>query len=379
MTNESPQNSQTPALRIEGSRLFTQWLLNEKLSIAFTTYQASKICFVGLKSDGNLHVFERTFDRCMGIALEKKTLWLASRYQLWRFTNVLNPTQVHNNHDALYVPLTGHTTGDVDIHDIAILPDGRPVFVVTLFNCVATVGVDESFIPIWKPPFISSLVAEDRCHLNGLALDEGRPRYVTMVSRTDVVEGWREHRTEGGVVIDMWNDKVVCEGLSMPHSPRVHRGKLWLLNAGTGEFGFVDMNRGRFEPVAFCPGFLRGLSLIDNFALVGMSKPRENRSFNDLPYNIRLNQEQVAPRCGIQVIDFNTGAATHTLTIEGVVDELYDVIALPGVTRPMALGFRTSEIQHYLKVGEMSPGLGLLSGKGTMSPPAVSPKKRSRK
>ncbi|MBF0428449.1 MAG: TIGR03032 family protein [Magnetococcales bacterium] len=345
-----------PILNIDGSRLFTRWLEQERVSLAFTTYQASKIFFIGLKSDGSMSVFERTFDRCMGIAQREQTLWLAARFQLWRFANIVEAGQTHEGHDALYVPMAGHTTGDVDIHDIAIMPDERPVFVVTLFNCVATLGINESFIPIWKPPFISKLVAEDRCHVNGLALDQGRPRYVTMVSRTDVVEGWREHRVGGGLVMDMWSNEVVCTGLSMPHSPRVHKGKLWLLNAGTGEVGYIDHTNQRFEPVAFCPGFLRGLSMVGDYAVVGLSKPRENRSFNGLPFNDRLEREQVAPRCGIQVIDLKTGAATHSLSIEGFVDELYDVVAIPGVRQPMALGFRTREIHHFLKVGEMNHG-----------------------
>ncbi|MBF0627395.1 MAG: TIGR03032 family protein [Magnetococcales bacterium] len=350
---DAPPSSPEPTLRIDGSRLFAHWLEQERVSLAFTTYQASKIFFIGLKPDGGMAVFERTFDRCMGIARWEKTLWLAARFQLWRFADVLDPGQLHDGHDALYVPMTGHTTGDVDIHDIAILPDGRPVFVVTLFNCVATVGVNESFVPLWKPPFISRLVAEDRCHINGLALDEGRPRYVTMVSRSDIVEGWREHRVGGGVVMDMWNNEVVCTGLSMPHSPRVHQGKLWLLNAGTGEVGFVDFARQQFEPVAFCPGFLRGLSLVGDYAVAGMSRARENRSFNGLPFNDRLARERIAPRCGLQVVDLKSGAATHSLAIEGFVDELYDVVTLPGIVRPMALGFRTREIHHVIKVGAM--------------------------
>ncbi|MBF0418469.1 MAG: TIGR03032 family protein [Magnetococcales bacterium] len=352
-TSQTPP--QEPILRIDGSRLFTRWLDQERVSLIFTTYQASKIFFIGLKPDGSMSVFERTFDRCMGIAHRGRTLWLASRFQLWRFTDILESSQTHEGHDALYVPMTGHTTGDVDIHDIAILPDGRAVFVVTLFNCVATTGESDSFVPIWKPPFISRLVAEDRCHINGLAVDQGRPRYVTMVSRTDVVEGWREHRVGGGVVMDMWHDEVICTGLSMPHSPRVHQGKVWLLNAGTGELGFVDPNRQAFEPVAFCPGFLRGLSLVGNYAVVGMSKARENRSFADLPFHDRLEREKVAPRCGIQIVDLKSGAATHTLTVEGVVDELYDVVAVPNIIRPMALGFRSREIHHILKVADLNP------------------------
>ncbi|MBF0156978.1 MAG: TIGR03032 family protein [Magnetococcales bacterium] len=345
------------AVRLEGSRLFSSWLREQRASLVFTTYQASKIFFIGLKADGSLSVFERTFDRCMGLAWQGKSLWLASRYQLWRLVDILDPGGQHQGHDALYLPMTGHTTGDVDVHDLAILPDGRPVFVVTLFNCVATVGVNESFIPLWKPPFISRLVAEDRCHLNGLALDEGRPRYVTLASRSDVVEGWREHRHDGGLVMDLDTDTVICEGLSMPHSPRLHQGRLWLLNAGTGELGFVDRQRRRFEPIAFCPGFLRGLAFSGDHAVVGLSKPRGSRSFQGLALNARLDREGVAARCGVQVVDLRSGAATHALLLEGVVEELYDVAVIPGSLRPMALGFRTPEIHHTLRVGEMAPGL----------------------
>ncbi|MBF0422150.1 MAG: TIGR03032 family protein [Magnetococcales bacterium] len=349
-----------PRLRMDGSRLLTQWLRLQRVSLAFSTYQANKVFFLGLKPDGQLSVFERTFDRCMGLAAQGGLLWLASRFQLWRFASLLDPGQSHDGYDALYVPMAGHTTGDIDIHDIAILPDGRPVFVVTLFNCVATLGVNDSFIPIWKPPFISRLVAEDRCHMNGLTLDNGRPRYVTMVSGSNIVEGWRQHRHEGGLVMDMWNESVVCEGLSMPHSPRLYRGRLWLLNAGTGELGFVDQEAKKFEAIAFCPGFLRGLAFIGDFAVVGMSKARKNGSFNDLPFHERLVREQVTPRCGLAIVDIRTGATTHSLTIDGVIDELYDVVTLPDFVRPMALGLRTQEIHHYLKVGSMNAALGLL-------------------
>ena len=113
-----------------------------------------------------------------------------------------------------------------------------------------------------------------RCHLNGLALVDGEPAYVTAVSRSDVPSGWRERRQDGGCVIDVRSNEVILTGLSMPHSPRWYRGKLWLLNSGTGDFGYVDEKTGAFEPLAFCPGYLRGLAFHGDCAVVGLSLER---------------------------------------------------------------------------------------------------------
>src|SRR5690606_29974768 len=125
-----------------------------------------------------------------------------------------------------------------------------------LFGCLATTSETHSFVPLWKPPFASRLAAEDRCHLNGLALKDGRPKYVTAVSQSDVADGWRDQRTRGGCVVDVESNEIIATGLSMPHSPRWYRDRLWLLNSGTGFLGTLDTGSGRFEEVAFCPGYL---------------------------------------------------------------------------------------------------------------------------
>jgi len=138
--------------------------------------------------------------------------------------------------------------------------------------------------------------------------------------------------------------------LSMPHSPRWHQGRLWLLNSGTGEFGHVDLESGRFVPLTFCAGYLRGLAFHGDFALVGLSKPRHNRTFSGLALDRNLQDRQAEARCGVQVIDLRSGDAVHWLRFEGLVDELYDVVALPGVRRPMALGFKTDEIGRVLSI-----------------------------
>jgi len=338
-------------LELTGSRQFISWLTEHQISLSFSTYQAGKLFFVGLSDRQELSVFERTFARCMGIGLDPQTqaLWVANLYQIWRFENALKPGQSHQGYDRVYVPQVGFTTGDVDAHDIAVDQQG-PVFVNTLFSCLARPSERYSFEPCWQPSFISRLAAEDRCHLNGLALKDRLPAYVTCVSQTDVNEGWREHRQAGGIVIDVQTNEIVADGLSMPHSPRWYQNRLWVLNSGQGEFGYVDLESGRFEPLAFCPGYLRGMSLHGDFALVGLSKPRRKQSFEGLALQQKLESKNVKPRCGLPVINIKTGDIVHELRIEGVVEELYDVCVLAGVKRPMAIGFMTEEIRHMLSL-----------------------------
>lgn len=337
-----------PSLRLEGSRLFASWLAAAKVGLAFTTYQAGKLFLIGMKPDGRLSVFERSFERCMGLSGDRDGLWMASLWQVWRFENFLDPGETHEGHDALYVPVTGHTTGDIDVHDIHATPEG-PVFVATRLNCLATTGRRFSLRELWRPPFIDRLAVEDRCHLNGLALRDGRPAFATAVSRSNLAEGWREHRRDGGVVLDIGSGEAVATGLSMPHSPRWHAGRLWLLQAGTGEFGTVDLASGRFTPLCFLPGFARGLAFAGGHAVIGVSRPRENRTFDGLALNDRLARERASPRCGLWIVNLATGDIEHRLEIEGVVEELYDVAVLPGAIRPMAVGFRTDDIRFLIR------------------------------
>ena len=210
-------------------------------------------------------------------------------------------------------------------------------------------------MPLWKPPFLSRLAAEDRCHLNGLALEHGKAKYVTAVSQSDVADGWRDRRHDGGCVIDVESSEIIATGLSMPHSPRVYRDKLWLLNSGTGYFGFIDRATGQFEKVPFCPGYLRGLSFHGDYAIVGMSKSRASKTFSGLALDENLKASDAEARCGVQVIDLKSGDVVHWIRIEGVVSELYDVVGLPGVVRPQALGFKTDEIRRVLRVGDEQP------------------------
>ena len=339
---------QAPSLELVPSRQFPEWLAEQQASLAFTTYQAGKIFLIGTQTNGRLSVFERTLERCMGLAVSETGFYVSTLYQLWRFENALKPGQDANGYDRLYVPQLGYVTGDLDVHDIGIDADGRVVFVNTLFGCLARASERYSFEPFWRPPFLARLAAEDRCHLNGLAMRDGAPAYVTAVSESDIADGWREHRRDGGCVIDVASNEIVVRGLSMPHSPRWHDGRLWLHNSGTGEFGHVDLEAGKFEPVCFCPGYLRGLSLVGDFAVMGLSKPRENKTFTGLALDDALAEHKAEARCGLYVVDLRSGDVAHWLRIDGIVEELYDVAILPGVSRPMAIGFKSDEVRRTI-------------------------------
>ena len=353
------QNERLP-LDVTCSRQFTRWLAEQHLSIAFTTYQAAKLFLVGLQANGKLSMHKRTMPRCMGMTSHGNSLYVSSLYQLWRFENILGQGDAHDGFDRVYAPQVGYITGDVDMHDMAVDRDGRLVFVNTLFACLATVSETHSFQALWQPPFVSKLAAEDRCHLNGLAMRDGIPAYATAVSEGDVMDGWRDFRRDGGVVIDIAADEVVLRGLSMPHSPRWHQGRLWLHNSGTGEFGWLDFDAGRFEPVCFLPGYLRGLDFVGDFAVVGLSKPRENKEFNGLQLQDRMVAKKATPRCAIVVIDLRSGDAVHWLRMDGAVSELYDVSILRGCRRPMAVGFLTDEIRRVFRVPPFIRSGGLM-------------------
>ncbi len=345
-----------PPTRDRGFEIFTSrqlpaWLAGQNASLAITTYQTGTLFLVGLKLDGRLSVHSRNFNRAMGLWSDGQTLWLGTAYQLWRFENLLEPGQRQDGRDRLYAPLAGHTTGDVDIHDIAVLDDGQVVFVNTLFSCLAAPDARQSFRPLWQPPFISRLAPEDRCHLNGLAVRDGKAAFVTCVSRSDAAAGWRDRRADGGVVVEVASGEVVLAGLSMPHSPRWYRDTLYVLNSGSGDFGRVDLDRGRFEPIAFVPGYLRGLTFLGDYAVIGASKPRQNRTFTGLALDENLRRRDVEPRCGLYVVDLANGSIVDWLNIEGALGELYDVAVLPDVACPAALGFKTEELRRIIKLG----------------------------
>ena len=330
------------------SRGLAQWLASNRISLGISSYQSGRLYLVGSDKQGRVSFFERIFERAMGIVGNAQRIYLGSLFQLWRFENVLRPNEViHQQFDKCYVPRNAQTIGDLDIHELGIRKNGKVVFVNTKYSCLAELSQTHSFKAIWKPDFISKLAPEDRCHLNGLAMVDGEPRYVTAVCRSDSVDGWRDRRHDGGVVIDITTNEIVCEGLSMPHSPRWANGKLWVLNAGTGHLGWVDFATKKFVPLVFVPGFARGLSIVGNVAAVGLSKPR-NQRFEGLQLDEELSKRDADPWCGIQIISLSNGDVMNWIRFEGDITEIFDISFLPNVRNPMLVGLRTAEIRELI-------------------------------
>lgn len=331
---------------------FTQWLAEQQVSLALTNTLGHSLFLIGLKSNGELSVCESKFDRCMGLtAVDSNTLYMVTRFQIWRLENALSPGQIlETGADRLYLPQMAYTTGVLNIHDIAVDKDNAIVFVATRFNCIAKVSQTKNFEPLWRPPFINRIVAPDHCHLNGFALRQGKLAYASSFSQTDTHEGWRQFQRNGGTITDIATNEIVVSGLSMPHSPRVYQDQLWLAQSGAGEFGRVDIQAGKFEPMVFGAGFLRGLAFWRNFAIVGSSKPRHSDFFNDLVLGERLASQSLAPLRGLHIIDLKAGEIAHSLSLEGVQGEIYDVVVLPGVRRPIALS-TTDDLQKHVTVG----------------------------
>lgn len=336
-------------------RLLTQL----DISLAVSSYQSGLLYLLGRNPQGGLHVHEAAVPKPMGLSWQGNGQFiLAGDMEILRFEDVLGPREkINDSFDGCFVPRQVYLTGRLDAHDVGVDANGRIVFVNTRFNCLATLSERHCFSLIWQPQFIDRIVDEDRCHLNGLAMRKGEPAFVTAVSRSNTVDGWRDRRVGGGVVVDVRRGRIVCEGLSMPHSPRWYGDQLWLLNSGTGELGVVedlpaetapkDAPLGRFRPVAFCPGFPRGLAFCGGFAVVALSKPRYAR-FEGLPLDQRLQEADSAPWCGVQIIDLKTGTCAEWFRIDGDIGELYDVEVLPGYNAPMALSLGTPEVANLI-------------------------------
>jgi len=302
-------------------------------SLLVTTYQAGKLVVV--RSDGGvINTHFRAFNKPMGLAVGRGRLAIGTAVDVWEFRNVpavsakLDPP---GKHDACYLPRSAHVTGDVQIHEMAYVGD-EVWFVNTRFSCLATHDPDHSFAPVWRPKFISQLTPDDRCHLNGVGLVDGRPRWVTALGETDTSGGWRENKKSGGILIDMDSHEIVARGLSMPHSPRWHAGRLWLLESGTGSLGHVDLDTGRYEPIVHLDGFTRGMEMVGNLAFVGLSQVRETAVFSGIQITERLQEAERT--CGVWVIDIQRGQVIAFLKFEEAVQEIFAVALLPGMRFP---------------------------------------------
>ncbi len=316
---------------------FADWLYRESLNLFVSTYQHDRLLALSADGSRNLTVSSWPLDRPMGLAVSDSAIRVATRFGIREY----RPEPAAADFEPVRYRLASTAlTGFLDAHDLAVSEAGDFLLIDTLHSCLRRIDGSEVCEPLWRPPFVTELVPEDRCHLNGLAVADGRPRYATAVGRSDAPEGWRTESRGGGVLWDLACDEPIATGLSMPHSPRIHGGRIWLLNSGTGELGYVAPTGGDFEPVCRFPGFLRGLVFYREKAIAGVSRTRRGRGWPGDCGGTGSGEENEAI-CGLAVVDWATGDLRYLLEFAPPLSELYDVQLLIGSRRPALAGVRS--------------------------------------
>jgi uncharacterized protein (TIGR03032 family) len=329
---------------------FTAWLGQAGITIALT--KGNSLVLIGPGDGESLAYSDCQFGGCLGLAaVGSETLFLATRYQIWRLENALPPDQVSEaGHDRLFLPQMAWTTGALQVRDLAIADhDGRVTFVNGLFSCLAAPSTRLNFEPRWLPPFVSALAPEDRCHLSGVAHEGGRAAFVTSASRSDQPNGWRNDLRGGGVIVSVPAGEPVVTGLSMPCSPVMRDGRLWLCLGGSGELAMLDLKESSMTRVAALPGFARGLALCGGYALVGVSGPRRGETFSGLPLADRLPDTRSVVG-GIYVIELGSGQIEHSLLFSGGSNEIHALATLPGVRSAAAVPFAGADVQELVSI-----------------------------
>ncbi len=331
---DCPKMKHPAPLRAVHTTNFPALLRQLGASLLVTTYQAGKLALVREEGD-HLNTHFRAFQAPMGMALSGDRLAIGTKMQVWEYVDVpaVAATLVPpGQHDACFLPRSSHVTGNIQIHEMAWGVGAELWVVNTRFSCLCTLNGSASFAPRWRPPFVSALEPTDRCHLNGVGMVNGRPRYITTLGEADEPMGWRANKAKGGIVMDVASGEVITRGLSMPHSPRWHAGRLWVCESGTGTFGYIDPNTGKYEPIVEAPGFTRGVDFAGNLAFVGLSQVRESAVFSGIPITERLAEDERT--CGLCVIDLTSGKVLALLRFETTVQEVFAVTVLSGRRYP---------------------------------------------
>jgi uncharacterized protein (TIGR03032 family) len=335
------------------SRGFGDWLISHRVGLVCSAHQTGYLLFVGVRADGKPVPSAASFSFAMGLAASSQRIYLGTQKEIWRLENILASDELANDmFDRFYAPRAAQLTGDINIHELGVDGDGNVLFINTRYSCLATISDSRAFKPLWKPKFISRLAPEDRCHLNGLAMADGRARYVTACSTGDVLESWRNKQRDGGVLVDIETDAIVADGLSMPHSPRIWGDALYLLESGRGYLVRIDRQSGKREDVTFCPGFARGLAFVAHYAVVTISLRRRGNS-GSLPLHETMAATGAALCCGLLVIDLRNGDIVQWLRLRGDVTELFDVGVIANIRCPRGIGPNAPGLQEAMRGEEM--------------------------
>ena len=321
-------------------------LLNKlNCSIALSTYQAGKVVMISPHPDNErITTLPRTFRKPMGIAVKGDRMAISIKDEVIVFQNSRQLAEHYPNkknvYDSLWLPRATYYTGLVDMHDIDFGDDG--IYAVnTSFSCICKVDGEFNFTPYWKPNFIDAVAPGDLCHLNGMVVLNGKPKYVTALGSTNTPQGWKENIINGGVLMDVENNEILLDGLAMPHSPKMYNNELYMLTSANGEFIKVNLETNTYETIKKFDGFCRGLSIYKDFAFIGFSKLRKNSStFAKLSFSDKANFS------GIKVIHIPTKAEVGEIIYETSVDEIYEVSIFENSIRPNILNTH-DEIHKY--------------------------------
>jgi uncharacterized protein (TIGR03032 family) len=325
-------------------------LHQQRASLAITTYQAGKLIFISAKNERELMLFPRTFHKPMGIALHENRLAVASKDQVTTFVNVPGNARRYpkrpDTYDAIFLPRSVYFTGELDLHDLEFTSRGL-IAVNTRFSCISLIDDSQSFVEVWRPPFIKELVPGDCCHLNGMVIHNEELLYATALGETNEPRAWRSNKAKGGVLIDTKTNHLVLRNLPMPHSPRLYKEGLFMLLSATGELVRVDVASGKYDVIHRFNGFVRGLDRIDDVLFIGLSKLRStSKEFGDLPI------AQHSPQCGLVAFNLKTGKILGELKYETSVEEIFDVRVLRGVSRPGILSIEKKEHEGVIVANE---------------------------
>jgi len=243
--------------------------------------------------------------------------------------------------DALHLPRASLTTGMINIHDIAWGDEGLWV-VNSTFSCLSTLSPDNSFVARWKPKFISKLVPEDRCHLNGMAMLNGKPKYVTTFNMEDSRDSWSEGRIDYGTLIDIDTDEILIEGMIMPHSPKVYKGEVYVCESGLGVVWRYNPITKEKAQVVKLQGFTRGLYFYGGVMFVGLSQVRASEIKTPSPISTMYDETYA----GVWMINLEDNTEIGHIKFDGDVDQIYDIAIIPDSTMPELLNVNSSLTRH---------------------------------
>lgn len=321
-------------LRYEASASFVQLLDKFGCSLAVSVYTAGRIALISAQKN-QLVVSAFPFQRPMGLASfageGQVRLAVATFDEVVVLADapLLAPglPDATGQYEHLLVPRVALYTGDLDAHELVWL--GQHLYAAnTRFSCIAEIDAQASFTPVWAPPFITELMPDDRCHLNGLAIDGDRIAFASAFAASDTPRGWDEIRYRSGILIEVPSGKIVLDGLCLPHSPRVFDGELYVLDSGRGRVLRVDAERHTAAPIAILPGFTRGLACHGDVLFVGLSRLRDRDG--ERPPVVDGGLELI---CGVAAIDRRQNKMIGYLRFDDAYEEVFDVKVLPDFRR----------------------------------------------